>query len=53
MLSNFKIKEDVMKRIALSTLLMIAVLGFASPAWTGNELLQAEPALQAHRRVRS
>ncbi len=36
-----------MKRIALSTLLMIAVLGFASPAWTGNEFLQAEPAMQA------
>ncbi len=36
-----------MKRIVLSIMLIIAVLGFASPAWSGNALLQAEPAMDA------
>ncbi len=34
-----------MKRIVFSIILIIALLAFGSPAWSGNERLQAEPAM--------
>jgi len=36
-----------MKRIVLSTFLMIALLFFGAPAWSGNATLQTEPTMAA------
>ena len=36
-----------MKRIVFSMILMIAMLSFGSPAWSGNNTLQAEPAMKS------
>lgn len=36
-----------MKRIVFSIILLVALLSFGSPAWSGNEMLQAEPAMNA------
>lgn len=35
-----------MKRIVFSIILIITLLSFGSPAWSGNEILQTEPAMQ-------
>ena len=36
-----------MKRIVFSIILMVALLSFGTPAWSGNETLQTEPAMNA------
>ena len=36
-----------MKRIVLSITLMIALMLFNTPAWSGNEMPQAEPTMSA------
>ena len=34
-----------MKRIVISTILMITLLFFSAPVWSGNEMLQTEPVM--------